>query len=35
MGAESYNRTMGRLGEAFFTYREECGQSDIPQEKYY
>lgn len=30
---ESYNRTMGRLGETFIEYRRSLGQADIPAEK--
>jgi len=31
-GVESYNRTIGRLGEAFTAYRAGQGQPDIPTE---
>ena len=34
-GVESYNRTMGRLGDAFFDFRAEHGQADIPRELEY
>ena len=34
-GVESYNRTMGRLGDAFFDFRSECSQPAYTRELEY